>query len=84
MKCSAAGLGKQPLVSSAKSIKGRGISFVEDKEGWHGKALSKDEAAKAIAELEPKARTGLAEPIPAPSNLPLPARLSAQAISAEL
>ncbi len=68
----AAGLGKQPLAILAKTIKGRGISFIEDKEGWHGKALSKDEAAKAIAELEPKARTGLAEPIPAPSNLPLP------------
>lgn len=68
----AAGLGKQPLAILARTIKGKGISFVEDKEGWHGKALSKDEAAKAIAELEPKARTGLAEPIPAPSDLPLP------------
>jgi transketolase len=68
----AAGLGKQPLAILARTIKGKGISFAEDKEGWHGKALSKDEAAKAIAELEPKARTGLAEPIPAPSDLPLP------------
>ncbi len=78
----AAGLGKQPLAILAKTIKGRGISFVEDKEGWHGKALSKDEAAKAIAELEPKARTGLAEPIPrsnpavaekqAPASYPAP------------
>lgn len=68
----AAGLGKQPLAILARTVKGKGISFVEDKEGWHGKALSKDEAAKAIAELEPKARTGLAEPIPAPSDLPLP------------
>ena len=47
----AAGLGKQPLVIIAKTQKGHGISFAEDKEGWHGKALSKDEASKAIGEL---------------------------------
>jgi transketolase len=68
----AAGLGEQPLAIIAKTQKGHGVSFIEDKEGWHGKALSKDEAAKAIAELQPKAKSGLAEPIPAPSQLPLP------------
>jgi len=68
----AAGLGKQPLAIIAKTNKGHGVSFMEDKEGWHGKACSKDEAATALAELQPKARTGLAEPIPAPSVLPLP------------
>ena len=68
----AAGLGKQPLAIIAKTNKGHGISFVEDKDGWHGKALSKDEMAKAVAELQPKAKSGLAEPIPAPSDLPLP------------
>jgi transketolase len=68
----AAGVGDKPLAILAKTIKGYGISFVADKEGWHGKALSKEEAAKAIAELKPKAKTGLTEPIPAPSQLPLP------------
>jgi transketolase len=68
----AAGLGKQPLAIIAKTEKGHGVSFMEDKEGWHGKALSKDEAGKAISELQPKAKSGLDEPIPAPSALPLP------------
>ena len=68
----AAGLGRQPLAIIAKTQKGHGISFIEDKEGWHGKPLSKDEAARAIAELEPKAKSGVADPIPAPSELPLP------------
>src|SRR5882724_3743312 len=68
----AAGLGTQPLAIIAKTQKGHGISFIEDKEGWHGKPLSKEEAARAIAELEPKAKSGVAEPIPAPSDLPLP------------
>ncbi|EEF59787.1 transketolase [Pedosphaera parvula] len=68
----AAGVGDQPLAIIAKTIKGQGVSFMADKEGWHGKALSKDEAAKAIAELQPKAKSGLAEPIPAPTQLPMP------------
>ncbi len=68
----AVGLGKQPLAIIAKTQKGHGISFAADKDGWHGKALSKDEAGKAISELQPKAKTGVAEPIPAPTDLPLP------------
>jgi transketolase len=68
----AAGLGKQPLAIIAKTHKGQGISFAQDKEGWHGKALSKDEASKAIGELQPKAKSGLPEPIPMPTELPLP------------
>ncbi len=68
----AAGLGKQPLAIIAKTFKGAGVSFMQDKEGWHGKALSKDEAATALAELQPKAQSGLGLPIPAPNQLPLP------------
>jgi transketolase len=66
------GEGQKPFAIIAKTIKGWGIPFVQDKEGWHGKALSKDEAARAIAELQPKARSGIGQPIPAPSQLPLP------------
>jgi transketolase len=42
----------RPTMIVARTIKGKGVSFVEGKEGWHGKALKKDEADKAIAELE--------------------------------
>lgn len=42
----------QPTVILAKTRKGKGVSFVEDKEGWHGKAMKKEEAEKAIAELQ--------------------------------
>jgi len=69
----AVGLGNQPLVILAKTLKGAGISFLQDKEGWHGKPLSKDEAARAIAELQPTAKSGIGQPIPAPSQLPAPA-----------
>jgi transketolase len=41
----------QPTVIIAKTIKGRGVSFLENKDGWHGKALNADQAKQAIAEL---------------------------------
>jgi transketolase len=68
----AAGLGDRPLVILAKTLKGAGISFIQDKEGWHGKPLNKEEAATAIAELQPKAKSGLDVSIEAPSPLPAP------------
>jgi len=68
----AVGLGDQPLVILAKTLKGAGISFLQDKEGWHGKPLSKEEAEKAIAELRPTAKSGIGHPIPAPTQLPPP------------
>src|SRR6266478_10063741 len=68
----AVGLGSQPLVILAKTLKGAGISFIQDKEGWHGKPLSKEEAARAIAELQPSAKSGIGVSIPAPSQLPAP------------
>ena len=61
---SAAGLGQQPLAIIAKTVKGHGISFIEDKEGWHGKPLDKEEAERAVAELRPKARSGRDLPMP--------------------
>src|SRR5271170_2771801 len=41
---SGVGLDEKPLAIIAKTYKGAGISFVQDKDGWHGKPLSKDEA----------------------------------------
>jgi transketolase len=41
----------KPIAIVAETIKGKGISFLEDKEGWHGKALKKEELQKALAEL---------------------------------
>ena len=42
---------ERPTVIVAKTIKGKGVSLVEDKEGWHGKALDPDQAKQALAEL---------------------------------
>jgi transketolase len=66
------GLNDQPLAIVAKTYKGAGISFLQDKEGWHGKPLNKEEAAKAIAELQPTAKSGVGAAVPPPNQLPAP------------
>ncbi len=68
----AVGLGEQPLVILAKTLKGAGISFIQDLDGWHGKPLSHDDAERAIAELRPSARGDLGRAIAAPNPLPEP------------
>ena len=36
----------------ARTLKGKGVSFLEDREGWHGKPLKKgEELDKALSEL---------------------------------
>lgn len=42
-----------PVMIVAKTIKGKGVSFLEDKDNWHGKALSKQELEKALGEMGP-------------------------------
>ena len=42
----------QPTMILARTEKGKGVSFTEGKDNWHGKAMKKDELVKAIAELE--------------------------------
>ncbi len=41
----------KPTVIIAKTNKGRGVSFMQDNPGWHGKAPKEDEAKQAVAEL---------------------------------
>ncbi|HXW05753.1 MAG TPA: transketolase [Vicinamibacterales bacterium] len=42
----------RPTIIVARTLKGKGVSWLEGRENWHGKPLKKDEAARAIAELE--------------------------------
>ena len=69
---SGVGLDERPLAIIAKTYKGAGVSFLQDKDNWHGKSLNAEEAAKAIAELSPSAKSGLGVAIPAPTALPAP------------
>lgn len=42
----------RPNVIIADTIKGKGVSFMEDTHAWHGKAPSDEELERALAELE--------------------------------
>ena len=41
----------KPTMIIAKTVKGKGVSFMEDQAGWHGKAPSEEETRKALDEL---------------------------------
>lgn len=41
----------RPTMIIAKTIKGKGVSLLEDKDGWHGKAISEDQMDTALKEL---------------------------------
>src|SRR5438876_829620 len=44
---------ERPTMILARTIKGKGVSFVEGKDGWHGKPFKKgEELDRAVAELE--------------------------------
>ena len=60
----------RPTVILAHTLKGKGVSFTEGKDAWHGKALKKgEEADRAIAELEAQ----MVSNAPARTEIPKPA-----------
>jgi transketolase len=56
----------RPTMILARTVKGKGVSFMEGLNGWHGRPLKQDEADRAIADLK---ATFSAQPegLPAPS-----------------
>src|SRR6185503_5780442 len=68
----------QPTMILARTIKGKGVSFVEGKDGWHGRAFKKgDELDRALAELKQQLvaeqpPADLARRIPQPAGAPPP------------
>jgi transketolase len=72
----------RPTMIVARTQKGHGVSFLQDKEGWHGKAVPADKLDAAIGELggdrhircTPPAPIDVADPAPfTPSNVTRPA-----------
>jgi transketolase len=41
----------RPLMIIARTVKGKGVSLLEDRPGWHGKVLDEDQLAGALEEL---------------------------------
>lgn len=62
----------KPFAIVAKTFKGHGISFLENKDGWHGKALKKEELEKALKELG-DVDDGLRFQLKKPQQVKLPA-----------
>ena len=42
----------KPVVLVQKSVKGKGVSFMENQADWHGKATNAQEYEQAMAELK--------------------------------
>jgi len=79
----------QPTMIVARTVKGKGIPFVEGKEGWHGKPFKKgEEADRAVAELEKHLvaaaagtdlATAIQKPASRPADAPAPKPIAAPA-----
>jgi transketolase len=64
------GSGDRPTVIFARTIKGRGFSEVEDREGWHGRPFPEDMAVRAVAELGGERGLLVRGPLPGAANPP--------------
>jgi transketolase len=69
----------KPTVILARTLKGRGFSEVEDREGWHGKPLPAEMAERAIIELGGQRNLLVRGPLPEKA-----ARVPAAADSADV
>lgn len=49
--CEAASERSRPVMIVARTLKGKGVSFLENAKGWHGKALDGADERRALAEL---------------------------------
>jgi transketolase len=57
----------QPVMIVARTVKGKGISFLENADGWHGKALDEDDLERALREF-PEVDRSLRGTIAAPDD----------------
>lgn len=61
----------RPACILAETVKGQGVSFIADHEGWHGRALTVDEARRAYAELDAGDRRIVVPQSPAEPRAPV-------------
>lgn len=63
---------KKPTAIIAKTIKGKGVSFIEDKNGWHGKPLKQEDLQRALDELGPMPEIDAKKYVKRPNKLKRP------------
>ncbi len=59
----------RPTMILARTLKGKGVSFAEGKDGWHGRPYKPEEMDRALAELEKQF-------VPTPPGVNLPQQIS--------
>lgn len=57
----------RPTMVIAKTVKGKGVSFMENKNGWHGKPLTTEQCERALADIGPVA-SGLRGAVTVPAR----------------
>ena len=62
---------ERPTVILARTVKGKGFSEIENRDDWHGKALPKDMAERAIAELGGVRHLRITSPAPPEGQSPV-------------
>ncbi|MBP95024.1 transketolase [Candidatus Poribacteria bacterium] len=66
---------EQPTMIVAKTFKGRGVSFTENVDGWHGKSIPDEQLEQALKELGPVVD------VPVPIQAPTVSKLQSQSVS---
>ena len=72
--CREAALSKHPTLVLAHTVMGKGVSFMEGKEEFHGRALTLEEYKKAVQELGVEDDLGRYRQIREQATLPFPGR----------
>ncbi len=65
---------RKPTAILAKTIKGKGVSFLEDRNGWHGKPLNEEDLRRALDELGPMPEIDAKKHVKKPNRIKTPER----------
>jgi transketolase len=68
--------GSRPRAIVAKTMKGHGVSMIENRDGWHGKAVPKADLDKALSELSHPFSEGEWQPQLPKDSAPAPQAIS--------
>jgi transketolase len=70
----------RPACILARTVKGQGVGFIADHDGWHGRALTVDEARRALEEVDAGEREIVVPQRPSGGREPAPASRCAVAL----
>ncbi|MHB1134808.1 MAG: transketolase [Chloroflexota bacterium] len=68
----------RPVAVIARTVKGQGVTFLEDQPGWHGRTLDSEQTGRAIQELG--GERGARIDVRKPEEVPVPERPAPSAV----